>query len=471
MVEQGAFPLLDLLLNEAQACKNVSDAKERRRTKTKGSTATRDKSKRKASPSKRKKSKKFVDEAREAKDVMFMCMGTLSNIALEERCRKRMINENMARTLISLARRPTNGSLVRSACATAIRSLASTSKSALQVTSIGGLDALVDMASENDDAIRRECYLALCTIMSCNFDDMIRSVTILREIDPDGDGIVSQEESRKMSELQKKSSMVEQDLIVDQEDIEDTEDTEDSNKDSQPGKSKATGERPDLTSTAEYNPVLRLEKNENQGQTKDHVHTVVAAVVPLGPVSSPLDVVREGVRALMDLHDARIKQIQKTKLDIHDKYQVMDRKDELITTSLTLASTLYNISCSVSGREMLLTKEKGGSRGTKYRVLDMLLKFSQGGGGGGNLSQYDMPFQNNSIVKKENEKKDQKEESDKETATKQAKKTMHKKQQQPKQHPGMIMLRRCAMSAIYQLTLCSEGIRLMIESGRILRGK
>ena len=331
MVEQGAFPLLDLLLNEAQACKNVSDAKERRRTKTKGSTTTRDKSKRKASPSKRKKSKKFVDEAREAKDVMFMCMGTLSNIALEERCRKRMINENMARTLISLARRPTNGSLVRSACATAIRSLASTSKSALQVTSIGGLDALVDMASENDDAIRRECYLALCTIMSCNFDDMIRSVTILREIDPDGDGIVSQEESRKMSELQKKSSMVEQDLIVDQEDIEDTEDTEDtedSNKDSEQGKSKATGERPDLTSTAEYNPVLRLEKNENQGQTKDHVHTVAATVVPLGPVSSPLDVVREGVRALMDLHDARIKQIQKTKLDIHDKYQVVRFKIE-----------------------------------------------------------------------------------------------------------------------------------------------
>lgn len=33
----------------------------------------------------------------EATDVMFMCMGTLSNIALEERCRKRMLNENMVR--------------------------------------------------------------------------------------------------------------------------------------------------------------------------------------------------------------------------------------------------------------------------------------------------------------------------------------------------------------------------------------
>ena len=35
----------------------------------------------------------------EATDVMFMCMGTLSNIALEERCRKRMLNENMVRCI------------------------------------------------------------------------------------------------------------------------------------------------------------------------------------------------------------------------------------------------------------------------------------------------------------------------------------------------------------------------------------
>jgi hypothetical protein len=51
-----------------------------------------------------------------------------------------------------------------------------------------GLDALVDMASENDDAIRRECFLALCTIMSCDFEEMVRYCGVLKHTNADEEG-------------------------------------------------------------------------------------------------------------------------------------------------------------------------------------------------------------------------------------------------------------------------------------------
>ena len=41
------------------------------------------------------------------------------------------------------------------------------------------------MASENDDAIRRECFLALCTIMSCDFEEMVRYCGVLRHTNAD----------------------------------------------------------------------------------------------------------------------------------------------------------------------------------------------------------------------------------------------------------------------------------------------
>ena len=360
MVEQGAFPLIDLILAEAQACKNVRDAEERRMQRQKLNRGESRRSGQKQADRRRSEARqKSRDGAREAKDVMFMCMGALSNIALEERCRKRMINENMARTLISLAKRPTNGSLVRSACATAIRSLASTSKSALQVTTIGGLDALVDMASENDDAIRRECFLALCTIMSCDFDQMLRSVGVLREYHED------HEKNAKNANKEEK---------------------EDKNE----------------------------KENGNSSSSRDT------------PKVTPLDIVREGVRALMDLHEARIRQIKRIPMNRSDKYATSDRENELITTSLTLASTLFNISCSEQGRKMLLTQEKNGTRATRYRVLDLLLTFCKDGKSGGKR--------------------------EKDT------------------HPGKNMLSRCAMDTVFQLSLCNEGVRLIIESGRVLRG-
>jgi hypothetical protein len=47
---------------------------------------------------------------------------------------------------------------------------------------------LVDMASENDDAIRRECFLALCTIMSCDFEEMVRYCGVLKHTNADEEG-------------------------------------------------------------------------------------------------------------------------------------------------------------------------------------------------------------------------------------------------------------------------------------------
>ena len=55
---------------------------------------------------------------------------------------------------------------------------------------------MVDMASENDDAIRRECFLALCTIMSCDFEEMVRYCGVLKHTNADEEG----EEEKEVDE-------------------------------------------------------------------------------------------------------------------------------------------------------------------------------------------------------------------------------------------------------------------------------
>ena len=34
---------------------------------------------------------------------------------------------------------------------------------------------------------------------------------------------------------------------------------------------------------------------------------------------------------------------------------------------------------------------------------------------------------------------------------------------------GVVLLMRCAIDTVYQLSTCGEGIRLIIESGKVLR--
>ena len=334
LVEQGGFQVLDIMLAEAQKCKFA--ARDEIASRTHMTEAERD----------------ALDASHaEAIDVIFMCMGTLSNIALEERCRKRMLNESAARTLIALAA-PGNGPLVRSACATAIRSLASSRKSALVVTKIGGLDALISMSGEENKSIRRECFLALCTILSCDYDELVLQCGPLKDVETEYE--------------------------------------------------------------SNHAHAVRL------GQYAKNVHTDRAAAAAenlqqqIRFTEKATGTVRTAVASALSLHDSRVEYMNTVMIKVIGE----EAEYESLCSSLTLVSTLYNISCSMPGRKLLLTREPGASPNTRYRVLDLLLRFASNGGPPGT---------------------------------------------------GKALLARTALQTVFNLSCCTQGIRLIIESGRVMR--
>ena len=327
LVEQGGFQILDIILAEAQKCKCAAESQIQ-------SGFNLSESKRESLQTLRS----------ESIDVIFMCMGTLSNIALEERCRKRMLNESAARTLIALAA-PGNGPQVRSACATAIKSLASSKDSALFVTSIGGLDALISMSNEESESIRRECFRALCTILSCDFDELIQRCGRLK--DSTSDLYFNQSKS----EVAKHSS---------------------------PSKGFSLADR---------------------GKTFEQVAQKS---------------IRVGVIASLSIHESRAKYMKNALAKV-----IGNEADyEILCSSLTLVSMLFNISCSAQGRKLLLLRDPDGPPNTRYRILDTLLHFAANGGRPGT---------------------------------------------------GKAILARKSLQTVYNLSCCKEGVRLIIESGRVMR--
>ena len=184
MVQQGVFQVIDVLLDIALSCL-------RYRSGVVNSNGS--------SPLNR------------ADDIIFMCVGTLANLALEGRCRKHMLHMSATATLITLCK-PGNSERVRSGCAIALRSLSSTPESAMTVTRMGGLSALCYMASSilakdqmdsstasdeqsnpdnGNDSIQRGCFLAMCAILACPVETLCAELRSLNAKEDTVDETVS----------------------------------------------------------------------------------------------------------------------------------------------------------------------------------------------------------------------------------------------------------------------------------------